>query len=984
MAQQVGLLGDYPQALELQEQVLSVRARTLGSEHPATLTAKLNVASTLHSLGDLSAARRLEEEVLRARSRSLGEEHPATLNANANLAATLRALGDLRGARHREEEVLASRLRLFGPEHLDTLTSRANLAATLGALGDLSGAHRHEREVLENFERLLGLEHPDTLTARANLAATLGALGELSAAREHEEEVLEARRRLLGEEHPDTLLARGNLAESLGALGELSKARQYEEEVLEVRRRLLGEEHPDTLTAKANLAATLSALGILPEARDRFLQVLQVRYRLLGSGHPDTLTAMSNLATIFSALGDHAVSRSLEEKVLESFSNLLGPQHPSTLTVTANFASTLLALGDLSGARERQEAVVSARRRILGEAHPDTLVAMHNLGTTLREAADLESSTLLFERLIQLRRGSLGHERRPSTLDEANSLFFLGSNRRDLGLHSPRDAELLAQSYVSFQTGLGALEAQTLRADFSQNVRARYKARYAGAYRDTLAVALELDRPDDALHVLERYRTQSLLTLLRWSRPGGEPKIPEEYRKELASNGARYDALTRLIDSAYPDIDPAHLEEQAQLRRRREVVQGKILDARRAEEDLPSPLRVEEIRRHLDPGTLMLAYSVGGEGNHLFVLDRDGLLDVHRIDTESWKLAAQVGDLRSIDRGTTDTPPEARRRQSQWLYDKLLASAAERIDEAERLLILPDGPLHYLHFGALIRPADDDPRGWRYLLEDLPVHTAQSATVYAELRARRRDPGSADERRWAWAGFGDPVYPVDARDVAQRSAVERKIFDGLEELPFTEREVREIAAQFSKGHATAHFERDATEGRAREVAGAARIVHFAVHGLADPDVPMDSFLALSLLGGDDPEREHNGLLQAWEIIDHLRLDADLVVLSACVTAFGPERGGEGLISLSRAFQVAGARSVLASLWAVHDTSTAELMIRFYRHLLAGQAKDEALRSAQLELIRGPIPVPDGNGGTEMRDFSAPYHWGAFQLIGDYR
>ena len=90
------------------------------------------------------------------------------------------------------------------------------------------------------------------------------------------------------------------------------------------------------------------------------------------------------------------------------------------------------------------------------------------------------------------------------------------------------------------------------------------------------------------------------------------------------------------------------------------------------------------------------------------------------------------------------------------------------------------------------------------------------------------------------------------------------------------------------------------------------------------------------------------------------------------------------MSLSRAFQVAGARTVAASLWPVADASTAELMIRFYGHLLDDVPKDEALRAAQLELIRHPVQVPDGEGGSVLRDFSSPYYWAAFQLIGDWR
>ena len=116
----------------------------------------------------------------------------------------------------------------------------------------------------------------------------------------------------------------------------------------------------------------------------------------------------------------------------------------------------------------------------------------------------------------------------------------------------------------------------------------------------------------------------------------------------------------------------------------------------------------------------------------------------------------------------------------------------------------------------------------------------------------------------------------------------------------------------------------------------------------------------------------------------MRLDADLVVLSACESALGRELSGEGLIGLTRAFQYAGARSVVASLWDVADQTTAELMTRFHRHLATGLSKDEALRAAQIELIRESISITTANGQMMETDASAPFFWAAFQLFGDWQ
>jgi len=191
----------------------------------------------------------------------------------------------------------------------------------------------------------------------------------------------------------------------------------------------------------------------------------------------------------------------------------------------------------------------------------------------------------------------------------------------------------------------------------------------------------------------------------------------------------------------------------------------------------------------------------------------------------------------------------------------------------------------------------------------------------------------------------------------------------LAPLPSTRKEVEAIASLYPKSHV--YLGREATEERAKSLGTDSGLIHFACHGLLDERFPLNSALALTL--PEHPaEGQENGLLQAWEIFESMHLDADLVTLSACDTALGKEMGGEGLVGLTRAFQYAGARSVLASLWGVADYSTARFMERFYRYLLDGKPKDEALRAAQIDQIRE-------KGGS-----SHPFFWAAFELNGDWR
>jgi CHAT domain-containing protein len=366
----------------------------------------------------------------------------------------------------------------------------------------------------------------------------------------------------------------------------------------------------------------------------------------------------------------------------------------------------------------------------------------------------------------------------------------------------------------------------------------------------------------------------------------------------------------------------------------------------------------------------------------LFVVQREAKpttltprVTVHELPVGAQALREQITAWRRVierqARATARSSSEAVD-HGRRLFDVLIGPAEDAIGAADRVLILPDGPLHNLPFAALARRTKKtngrDRRPYQYLVEWKPIHTAISATVYAELKkTRRSSPWPA-----TLVAFGDPRYPARTEDTKEIANLEvRRVMRSgysFESLPATRTEVEAIGRRFGS-EATLYLGAAATEERAKSI-GATRYLHFATHGLLDARVPLNSALALTIpatLAGNT----ENGLLQAWEIFEQMRIDADLVTLSACETALGTELAGEGLIGLTRAFHYAGARSVLASLWSVADESTADLMASLYRHLHAGLSKDEALRRAQLESIATPAR-------------SAPFNWAAFTLTGDWR
>lgn len=258
-----------------------------------------------------------------------------------------------------------------------------------------------------------------------------------------------------------------------------------------------------------------------------------------------------------------------------------------------------------------------------------------------------------------------------------------------------------------------------------------------------------------------------------------------------------------------------------------------------------------------------------------------------------------------------------------------------------------------------------------YLIDRFDISYAPSATALAAIKERS---AAAPRTSKGIIAFGDPIY-VNEKSAGADSAVaasQRPLAAATErgfdfkQLPYTRTEVNGIASLFSADERRTFLGADAQEETVKtEDLSRYRYVHFAAHGMIDEQVPARSGIVLSAPG----DSKEDSILRMSEVM-RLKLNAELVTLSACRTGLGKLLKGEGMIGLTRAFMYAGADSVLVSLWSVNDLATAELMKSFYQHLKQGAKKNEALRRAKLSLIRGP-----------RLTWRHPYYWAPFTLIG---
>jgi CHAT domain-containing protein len=286
--------------------------------------------------------------------------------------------------------------------------------------------------------------------------------------------------------------------------------------------------------------------------------------------------------------------------------------------------------------------------------------------------------------------------------------------------------------------------------------------------------------------------------------------------------------------------------------------------------------------------------------------------------------------------------------EASGLHTLLLGPADARVTRARRLVIVPDDALWELPFQTLQSTSG------RFLVETAAISYAPSiATLSTET-----SPARTARADGAVLALGNPAI-ADAAGAAPAT----RGTTGLAPLPHAEREAREVARLYAGDSAKAYVGTEATEHLLRQEAGRNRVLHLATHGILDDRSPMHShvLLARGASPGDD------GLLEAWEILS-LPLHADLVVLSACESGRGRVAPGEGLIGLSWALAVAGARTTIVSQWKVDSASTTALMLAFHRERRRGASTAQALRVAAGRLRETP-------------EYRHPFYWGGFVAIG---
>jgi CHAT domain-containing protein/Tfp pilus assembly protein PilF len=1009
------------------EEVLAIQTKLHGESH-------WRVTDARRSLADLERRRQLGP-AKRAQLKQAGQLN----NEVCRLYYAKRPQEALPLAR----KALEIRGEILGREHPDYALSLFNLAAQYRALGQFGQAEPLYHQAAEIRKKALGETHPDYAASLNNLVGLYCEMKDYARANLIARLALEIRnktlRKTLSQAHPDYATNLSNQAKLYRLEGDSARAEPLYRQVLEIRKKTLGETHPDYVSSLIDLAEVYESMGDPARAEPLYRQVLEIRKKALGETHPDYVSSLISLAEVYKWMGDPARAEPLYRQVLEIRKKVLGETHPKyldSLYELINLAGHYKSMGDPARAEPLYRQVLEIRKKALGETHHDYAASLIDLAEVYESMGDSARAEPLYRQVLEIRKKTLG-ETHP---DYAASLYKLALVHQARGLHAQAEPLLRASLEISYANLELVAVTQSERAQLASAQRLRHildsylslgtesQVSGAQAYRYVLlwkgavfvrqhGVLRGHQEPELAALFEEWQQTIRRLKPLAFTLSGPNNQHPKSNR-QLAE-------LTEKIDQLESEL----ARRSNPFRTRRAQQQRTLAEVKAA---LPQDVALIDFLAYdrLLPSTKNTKKSTSESHLAAFVvhatrpitqIDLGPIEEINKA-IEAWRATVRN---RVVKEGAS--APAGALRALLW------QPLEKYLDGARTVLISPDGALGQLPFGAL--PGQ---KPGSYLLEERAIALVPVPQLLPQMLTGSTAPGvnsplSLESLLLVGdVDFDNSITPPGSATVS-RSALRSTRAGGLPAfgpLTATRAEVLAVRDSFkrrfpdAKVHAL--YGDQATKTALREQAPKHRYLHLATHGFFAPSelnsalgrhttIKGDLFYpngvssfhpgllsGIVLAGVNSPSQpdQDDGILTALEAREMDLGGVELAVLSACDTGLGLVAGGEGLLGLQRAFQVAGARSVVASLWQVPDAATQALMAEFYRNLWDKKlGKLQALRQAQLAMLRrydvqqgqlrgaGPERPVDPKKIAEAQPSPVrvpPLYWAGFVLSGDCR
>ena len=946
--------GDHKSGEASLRQSLEIRKTKMGADSLEYAESANDLALLCRDTNQLAEGRKLAEEAVAIRSRLLGPRDPSVAESLNTLGGIQAFLGEYDQAIARMEEALAIHESQQPPEFSEEFgTLCVNLAGTYQRVGKYAKAEALFEKGLNVLRVKPGPDHPAYSASLVAYAYLQADLGHYSTAEKLYDESGKLLREQLGEQHPAYAAFLNNRAALYAAIGNVKLAEADYRKALELKRKLYGPDAPTIGASLRNLARTVYARN-REEGEKLFQEDVDLYARNPKAPAFDYTSALLGLAEAQRNRGDLAAARDTLQRASEIVSKGLGTRHPLYAAVLRDLGLVHQSAHEYPQAEQSLRDAITIVEEVQGANHPDLAQYLDRLAAVYEETGDYTSATPLYRRSLDLSDRAvadmltIGSERNKAAVlanleDPVPALIAFQSKAR-----TPESRELAFEA-VARRKGriLDAVHdwGQSLRDSANPEVRQRLNQRQA---------MLECEA---SLTVALGYRDLKPSVVGTCALPGTELE-------------GRYERLLHELRTSWTEARGKQaLEAVGVLRQHIDALEAALSREIPQLASVLRPARLADIRARLAPDERLVELVEFHHRYGAFVLSRSALRwadlgPAGPIDQSVRDLFAAADDwsiaLARHEKRTADSAEETANDAMATLSSKLnpAFAAFERESGIHRLRIAPDGMLNLVPFGAI-----RDSRG-RLLIESYQIAFLGAAR---DLVLPESKPGAAATSTVIAVSPGSGPKAPEATLTAAAFRADR-----LERLPDAEVEAR--AVQKWLPDALLVGEREATEQRVKALRRPA-VLHIIGHGIvrgnedcrSAPDAagcqlatldPATRVMSLSAIVleeayGRGGASSQDGMLTALELQTLDLQETEMLVLSQCRMADGIPSSGEGVFGMRRAAAIAGVKTFVAPLWKVEDSAEQKLMDRFYRELSAGKGRAEALREAQLELLRNP-------------------------------
>ncbi|UCD63617.1 MAG: CHAT domain-containing protein [Candidatus Zixiibacteriota bacterium] len=992
------------EAKPLSERAVSIAESQLGSDHPTVGEYVDRLGLIEYWLDNNDEAEALYKRALTIAERSFGPDHPQVAVSLLSLANLYRYLKRYEEAESYFKRSLTIREKVYKPDHLEVAAALVIGRKIYSLMKDYAAAEVVARRLVAIYDKTEGIS-PLALAAELdNLGVTYNSLGRFSEELIARERALKLLHDNLGDSHPDVLRVARAIAFAKVRLGRYTEAESEFKSILKLTEEALGSDHISVASILGQLAVACQEQGRLTEAEELLLRAITLRERASGTARVDVAYNLINIGIVYLRLGDLDKAESSLNRALSVWEQAYGSDYREMTFVLLNLGLVYEDQGRFTEADSVLKLSIDIAEKKLGLTNPALAHALNNqanLYVRLGRYDEAETSQLRAISILEEALGS-GHPEVAKFRRDLGHLYAFGG-KTDAGLDSYDRFIDLCQRYLENVFPYSS-EEQKLRwvSLYPLVDETLYSLALQQKTRRSLNLSLEMLLKSKAM-VLEAVMGERRMALCVYD---------EDLKARLAEHN---ELCTEIANLSIAGV--AYLDTLKVLYRIKDSLEtqlslhcsefGDALAARRFEladvsEAIPSGSVLWEYVRYrptdLSPSVLG-DDKLGPERYMAFTLDGRG--NINAVDLG---LATEID---SLILGARDMIYKA---QVQ-VYSPAASQAEARLNEVT-------GQLHGLLFAPLVAvsPGKKDicisPDGMLNLLpfEILPL--SDSSYVIESYRLSYLSCGRDLVRPTSPTGPGEEVVILADADFDAVAAHPRAVpmFDTTEvygprlrggadcmkrsftRLSHTRIEADSLASRFKgAGHSAlqSYCGNQATEAVLKSLSESPRVLHLATHGFfcGSPDTSvatvrdnplLRSGLALAganraIAQADTIASGEDGILTAFEVSGLNLVGTELVVLSACESGVGELISGEGVFGLRRAFQHAGAETVVMSLWAVPDRETSQLMDGFYRRWLGGMSKRDALRESALELL---------NQSRARRGCGHPLLWGGFILTGN--